>query len=136
MVWLEIVRDGIEIVALLIELLAVAIIVAAIAYATWRAASESLKQKRFEEAYAQYKGQLGRSLLLGLEILIAADVIRTVALEPTLSSVTVLGVLIIIRTFLSWSLILEMEGRWPWQTIAGSESSGAGDRLPDSVKII
>ena len=121
MSWLENIRTGIEVVALLIELLAVAIIVAAIAFATSRAASEVLQRKRFEDAYAEYKGQLGRSLLLGLEILIAADVIRTVALEPTLTSVTVLGVLIVIRTFLSWSLILEMEGRWPWQSTRGSD---------------
>lgn len=119
MYWLENIRTAIEIVALLIELLAVAIIVAAIAFATSRAASEVLQRKRFEDAYAEYKGQLGRSLLLGLEILIAADVIRTVALEPTLNSVAVLGVLIVIRTFLSWSLILEMEGRWPWQMTRG-----------------
>jgi uncharacterized membrane protein len=71
--------------------------------------------KAFDHTYAEYKERLGKSLLLGLEILIAADVIRTVALEPTLTSVAVLGVLIVIRTFLSWSLILEMEGRWPWQ---------------------
>ena len=132
MYWLDNIRAGIEVVALLIELLAVAIIVAAIAYATSRAAREVLQRERFEDAYAQYKGQLGRSLLLGLEILIAADVIRTVALEPTLTSVAVLGVLIVIRTFWSWSLILEMEGRWPWQTLRGSESSSAGDRLADS----
>lgn len=121
MYWLDNIRTAIEIVALLIELLAVAIIVAAITYATSRAASEVLKHRRFADAYAEYKGQLGRSLLLGLEILIAADVIRTVALEPTLTSVTVLGVLIVIRTFLSWSLILEMEGRWPWQRTGGSD---------------
>jgi uncharacterized membrane protein len=132
MAWLEIIRTWIEIVALMIELLAVAIIVAAILYASTRAVSESIKHRTFEEAYAQYKGQLGRSLLLGLEILIAADVIRTVALEPTLNSVAVLGVLIVIRTFLSWSLILEMEGRWPWQMTRGSESRSAGDRVPAS----
>jgi uncharacterized membrane protein len=90
-----------------------------------RAASEGWKCKTFEEAYAQYKGELGRSLLLGLEILIAADVIRTVALEPTLTSVAILGVLIVIRTFLSWSLILEMEGRWPWQTIGNLQPTDA-----------
>ena len=123
MSWLEPIRFWIKVVALLIELLAVTIIVAAITYATARAASEGWKRKTFEDAYAQYKGQLGRSLLLGLEILIAADVIRTVALEPTLTSVAVLGVLIVIRTFLSWSLILEMEGRWPWQTIGNLQST-------------
>jgi uncharacterized membrane protein len=113
---LENIRNWIEIVSLLIELLAVAIIVTAIAYASVRAALEGMNRETFNKAYDEYKVRLGRSLLLGLEILIAADVIRTVALEPTLTSVAVLGVLIVIRTFLSWSLILEMEGRWPWQS--------------------
>ena len=110
---LENIRNWIEIVSLLIELLAVAIIVTAIAYASARAALEGTNRETFGKAYDEYKVRLGRSLLLGLEILIAADVIRTVALEPTLTSVAVLGILIVIRTFLSWSLILEMEGRWP-----------------------
>jgi uncharacterized membrane protein len=112
---LEHIRSWIEIFSLLIELLAVSIIVTAIVYASSKAALEGLAHKEFDAAYSQYKARLGKSLLLGLEILIAADVIRTVALEPSLTSVTVLGVLIVIRTFLSWSLILEMEGRWPWQ---------------------
>ena len=63
----------------------------------------------------QYKHSLGKSLLLGLEILVAADVVRTVALEPTLENIAGLGVLVLVRTFLSWSLVVEMEGRWPWQ---------------------
>jgi hypothetical protein len=58
---------------------------------------------------------MGRSLLLGLEFLVAGDVVRTVALEPTLVNVGVLGLLVLIRTFLSWSLAVEIEGRWPWQ---------------------
>jgi uncharacterized membrane protein len=58
---------------------------------------------------------IGRYLLLGLEILVAADIIKTVALEPNFSSVGVLGLLVIIRTMLSWTLVLEIEGRWPWQ---------------------
>jgi len=58
---------------------------------------------------------VGKALLLGLEILVAADIIRTVALEATLNSVIVLGLLVLIRTFLSWALVVEIEGRWPWQ---------------------
>ena len=61
------------------------------------------------------KVRLGKALLLGLEILVAADIIRTVALEATLQSVSVLGLLVLIRTFLSWALVVEIEGRWPWQ---------------------
>ena len=66
-------------------------------------------------AYESYKHQIGRSLLLGLEFLVAGDVVRTVALEPTLDNVAVLGLLVLVRTFLSWSLTVEIEGRWPWQ---------------------
>ena len=63
----------------------------------------------------QHKVRLGRALLLGLELLVAADIIRTVALEPTLPNVMILAVLVVVRTFLSWSLIVEMEGHWPWK---------------------
>jgi len=65
--------------------------------------------------YTDFRHRVGRALLLGLEILVAADIIRTVVLEPTLSNVLVLGLLVLIRTFLSWSLILEIDERWPWQ---------------------
>jgi uncharacterized membrane protein len=66
-------------------------------------------------AYRLFRQQLGRSILLGLELLVAADIIRTVAVTPTLSSVAVLGGIVLIRTFLSFSLELEITGRWPWQ---------------------
>jgi uncharacterized membrane protein len=69
-----------------------------------------------------FKNYIGRTLLLGLEILVAADIIRTVALDPTLESVAVLGLLVLIRTFLSWSLVVEIEGRWPWRPkVPGNE---------------
>ncbi len=54
-------------------------------------------------------------MLLGLDLLIAADIIRTVTLEPTLENVAALGLLVVVRTFLSWALVLEADGRWPWQ---------------------
>ena len=65
--------------------------------------------------YTDFRHRVGRALLLGLEILVAADIIRTVVLEPTLANVLVLGLLVLIRTFLSWALVLEIEERWPWQ---------------------
>lgn len=68
--------------------------------------------------YRAYRQYLGRSILLGLEFLVAADIIRTVAVTPTLDSVAVLAAIILIRTFLSFSLELEITGRWPWQTKA------------------
>jgi len=71
--------------------------------------------QRQPEVYRRYRQQLGRSILLGLELLVAADIIRTVAVTPTLRSVAVLAGIVLIRTFLSFSLELEISGRWPWQ---------------------
>lgn len=68
------------------------------------------------EAYKAFRIQIVRSLILGLEVLVAGDVIRTVAISPTLMSVAVLGAIVLIRCFLSWSLTLEIDGRWPWQS--------------------
>ena len=65
--------------------------------------------------YRSYRQLLGRSILLGLELLVAADIIRTVAVTPTYEGVGVLGIIVLIRTFLSFSLELEITGRWPWQ---------------------
>jgi uncharacterized membrane protein len=106
----------IEIAALAIEILAVGIIVVATLYATVRFLVQAVLRRGKKGSYQQLKYSLGRSLLLGLEILVAADVVRTVALEATLESVAVLGLLVLIRTFLSWALVVEIEGRWPWQS--------------------
>jgi uncharacterized membrane protein len=66
-------------------------------------------------AYDRYKTSIGRSLLLGLEVLVAADIVKTIALDLTFTSLGLLAGLVVVRTFLSWSLFLEIEGRWPWQ---------------------
>jgi uncharacterized membrane protein len=83
--------------------------------------------------YGDLKVRLGKALLLGLEILVAADIVRTVALEATLESVAILGLLVLIRTFLSWALVVEIEGRWPWQpaTQSRNQSSDASQPLGD-----
>jgi uncharacterized membrane protein len=86
-------------------------------------------QRGHAGAYQRYREGLGRTLLLGLEFLVAADVIRTVAVAPTFQSVGVLALVVIIRTFLSWTLEVELEGRWPWQhrrNDATGAISGAG----------
>ena len=62
-----------------------------------------------------FRKALGRSILVSLELLVAADIIRTVAIEPTMHNVLVLGVIVLIRTFLSMSLEVEIDGKWPWQ---------------------
>ncbi len=106
----------IEWASLLIEVIAVIIIVVtiitALSHYIWRV----LSTPEEDEHYQMLKIRLGRGLLLGLEILVAADIVRTVALEATLESVIVLGLLVLIRTFLSWALSVEIEGHWPWQS--------------------
>lgn len=106
----------IELISLGIELIAVIIIVFAVLYGTLYFIYQTFqKQLEGRERFKQYKRRLGSALLLSLEILVAADVIRTVALEPSLVNVSVLGLLVLIRTFLSWSLVVEIEGHWPWR---------------------
>ncbi len=74
------------------------------------------RQMRNEEAYTNLRRFLGRSLLLGLEFLVAGDIIKTVAIEPTMDSVLVLALIVLVRTVLSLSLDVEIDGRWPWDT--------------------
>ncbi len=97
---------------LIIEVLAVLVILSATIFGTLRYVVHFLS--RVPESYEHYRAQLGKSLLLGLQLLVAADVVRTVALQPTLENVVVLGMLVLVRTFLSWSTVVEIEGRWPW----------------------
>ncbi|MET0654997.1 MAG: DUF1622 domain-containing protein [Pseudoxanthomonas sp.] len=101
--------------ALGIELLAIALIVGTILVSTTVYLFAVLGQREDRaESYERYRRRLGRALLLGLEILVAADIVRTVALDSTMRAILSLGLLVIIRTFLSWSVVLEVEGHWPW----------------------
>jgi uncharacterized membrane protein len=101
---------------------AVAIIVVGLGYALVQGGVAFARREERDAAYRRLRNLSARILLLGLELLVAADIVRTVALEPSLGSVAVLGLLVAIRTFLSWSLIVEIEGRWPWQ--AASAATG------------
>ena len=112
-------REGIEMVAKGIEALAVMVIVGGIVYGIVRYFLHT--RLKAIGAYKRFKDRIGNSLLLGLEFLIAADIIRTVSLNPTLQSVAVLGLLVLIRTFLSWALIVEIDGTWPWQRKTSNE---------------
>ena len=73
------------------------------------------RQEDPDDLYQLYRKNLGRAILLGLEFLIAGDIIRTVVVAPTLINVLILGLIVLIRTFLSMALQMEVEGRWPWQ---------------------
>jgi uncharacterized membrane protein len=106
----------IEIGVTVVELIAVLIIVIAVVYSTLLYVSKIIKfRRRRSEDYNIFRVNLAHALILGLEIMVAADIIQTVALDTSLQSVAVLGLLVLIRTFLSWSLVVEIEGRWPWQ---------------------
>jgi uncharacterized membrane protein len=116
------VNDWIRIVGTGIEIFGVLLIVCGIAWST----SAFLRQVSAERSYDVYKIRIGRSLLLGLEVLVAADVIKTVALELNYMTLGLLAGLVVVRTFLSWSLVLEIEGHWPWQRQSSSTPTVAG----------
>jgi uncharacterized membrane protein len=117
-----------ELIAMLaegIEALAVLVIVGGIVYGIVRYFLHT--RRKVDGAYKRFKDRIGNSLLLGLEFLGAADIIRTVALNPTLRSVALLGLLVLIRTFLSWVLVVEIEERWPWQAKTSGEGRGSSN---------
>jgi uncharacterized membrane protein len=106
-----------------IEVGGIAIIVLGTVGATVFALWQVLQGRSGSDAFTLYRSNLGRAILLGLEFLVAADIINTVAIEPTLQSLAVLGGIVLIRTFLSFSLEVEIEGRWPWDRYKGEAGS-------------
>jgi uncharacterized membrane protein len=113
----EYIRAAIEWAALGIEVLGAVVIVAGVLrIIVTRGAVRFLFKLEERGAYHEYKRQMGRSLMLGLDFLVAGDVVKTVALEPTLANLVALGLLVVVRTFLSWTLVVEIEGHWPWQS--------------------
>ena len=118
--------EWIKTISLWIEYLAVAIIVGMVSYSTVRFFIFLFTKRNVYSAnYRDYRHTLGAALLLGLEILVAADVIRTVALEPTWDNIASLGLLVVVRTILSWTLVVEIEGHWPWRP--GYSAAEAGE---------
>ena len=114
-------REFVEIAGTAAEIAGVVLIVGGLVIATVRYAA--LRRDATASPYQRYRQDLGRAILLGLEVLVAADIVRTVAFTPTMDSVIVLAMIVAIRTFLSWSLALELEGRWPWQRGAEAHHS-------------
>ena len=106
-----------------INLFAVGVIVAGFARSLGRYAMQ-YKKLGPEADFVQFKIGLGRALTLGLEILIVADVIETITVEPSFQSLGVLAFLVVSRTVVSWTLALEIEGHWPWQTPAEEPENG------------
>jgi uncharacterized membrane protein len=107
----------IHLVGTCIEIFGVFIIVAGIIWSTSLFVRSSDRWH-----YDRYRIRVGRSLLLGLEVLVAADIVKTIAIEVTFVSLGLLAGLVVVRTFLSWTLVLEIDGRWPWQRqVSGTE---------------
>jgi uncharacterized membrane protein len=96
-------------------------------------ARDLLREERTVETYSRLRTFLGRSLLLGLEFLVAGDIIKTVAIEPTFDSVIVLAIIVLVRTVLSLSIDVEIDGRWPWEAARQADAAEvASARTSDS----
>ena len=106
-------REWLELSAQGIQALGVVVIVVSILFGSLRFLFQLAR--RAADSYHAYRTLLGRALLLALEFMVAADVIRTVLLDLTAKGLEILGGLVAIRTFLSWSVVVELEGHWPWQ---------------------
>lgn len=125
----EVAHAFVDHLAKLLELAGVGIIIGGVALAAVQFARSGLRGAGWQAAYQACRSNLGRGILLGLELLVGADIISTITAPLTFQSVALLGGIIMIRTFLSFSLETEIEGCWPWQRA----SKDRGDRgAPDS----
>ena len=97
-----------------LEIAGILLILVFVVAASIKAAVMFFKREK-QEAYRTYRHQLAKGILLGLEVLVAADIIHTVAVNLSFSSVAVLAIVVLIRTFLSFTLEVEISGKWPWQ---------------------
>jgi len=121
-------KELFEMVATAFEAAAVIVLLLGVLIAAGRYLIDRMQRgQERHEAYRTLRQGIGRALLLALELLVAADIIDTVAVEPSLENLGRLGLLVLIRTFLSFSLELEIDGRWPWQS--KREASDKGVRV-------
>ena len=114
--------ETMEQVARGVEVVGIVTLVLGLVIALLRGAGVLVGGRGAEETYRVVRTVFGRSILLGLEFLVAADIIRTVAVDPSLENVGVLGLIVLIRTFLSFSLEVEIDGTWPWRRAVISQA--------------
>ena len=119
---IELLTPAAEWCAALIEALGIAIIAGVAVYVLFYGAVQVVRGGETEEVFFTVRQRLGRGILLGLEFLVAADIIHTVAVELTFQTVGVLAIIVAIRTFLSFTLEVELTGRWPWQPKVPADS--------------
>jgi len=115
------------------EIVAAVVLIAGLLWSALISVRILVRTKSGERSYSLMRQAFGGSILLGLEILVAGDLIRTVAVAPTLDNVIVLGIIVLIRTFLSFSLEIEIEGTWPWRRVLTSGAT-VMKRAADSAK--
>jgi uncharacterized membrane protein len=108
-------EEAVKLAGQLVDAVGVAIVLVGAIFALIPYSLLLVVRRATNQDYREVRKRLGRSILLGLEFLVAADIIRTVAISPTIGSVAALGMIVLIRTFLSMALQVEIEGRWPWQ---------------------
>jgi uncharacterized membrane protein len=125
------IEEAMDVVARGVEAIGILTLVLGLAAALVRAGLALASGQGAEEGYRIVRTVFGRSILLGLEFLVAADIIRTVAVQPSLENVAVLGLIVLIRTFLSFSLEVEIDGRWPWRR-AVAVRSGLSTAVSDT----
>lgn len=108
-------KEIIQRIGALLDLAGVLVIAVGIGIATVVFLLRWWRTRQLIDHYPAYRQGVGRAILLGLEFLVGGDIIRTVAVSPTFTSVGVLALIVLVRTFLSFSLEVELDGRWPWQ---------------------
>jgi len=124
------IRELMELASLGVECLAVVILVSFIIIGTTRWIFHSMKQ--IAGGYERYRVVLGKTMLVGLELLVAADIIRSVV-DFTLINIELLGAIVVVRTFLGWSIVVELESRWPWQKAKESGPGTMGETTKDTT---
>jgi uncharacterized membrane protein len=117
-------RDVMEVVGVAIDGAGVLIVVVGASISTFRYLFN--RQGTLRRSYTLYRQETGHAILLGIEFMVAGDIIRTVVVDPTLENVIVLGLIVLIRTVLSFALHLEVEGKWPWER--GEEAQAPNHR--------
>lgn len=128
---LDMLTHYIDVVAKIVEVIGVLIMFLGLFFAFYKAFR--LSSGFDHQTYVEIRQTVGKSILLGLEVLIAADIMATVVTEPSLRSVLVLGFIVLIRTFLSFSLEVELEGRFPWQAKkSGSNNKASNHKSPSA----
>ncbi len=122
--------EVVETVGKVVESTGVVVIAVGVAVSLWTYLRALPGPAGRDRAYDRLRRNLGRTVLLGLEVLVAGDIIRTVALDPSLEAVAALGGIVLIRTFLSFTIETEISGRWPWQGGSSDDTPPAGADAP------